>query len=240
MSWKDTSKDIKGDSFPEFVVRNDMGFIQSADGLIITVPIKRQSVTQYFSENFTKQSRELKRYKALKEPADGYRHFIKKYLSPFLKMRGYTVAQVYSVIGDKIWKGVIAPQILQYYDKTYQAHSFVNVGQSEQRSSQIIRLIQVNYTSFWNRHLGEILNDSDVDKNEIFAIPSIQDIEHARQRSAEKLAEEQVQYENRIAKIKARKAYIFGERKTLEEARTLPQELENELDDYIFDSDDNW
>ncbi|KAA6394727.1 MAG: hypothetical protein EZS28_009746, partial [Streblomastix strix] len=63
-------------------------FIQSADGLRITVTIKRQRVTKYFTENITKAQRQERHYKAWKEedkPADGYRHFIKNYLSPFLK-----------------------------------------------------------------------------------------------------------------------------------------------------------
>ncbi|KAA6353342.1 MAG: hypothetical protein EZS28_051131 [Streblomastix strix] len=110
--WVGVEEDINGDKFPEFVVRDDRGFIQSADGLRITVPIKRQRVTKYFTQNPTKEARQQKHYKAWKEedkPADGYRHFIKFYLSPFLKERGYTVAQVYSVIGGRIWKGVIAP-----------------------------------------------------------------------------------------------------------------------------------
>ncbi|KAA6386152.1 MAG: hypothetical protein EZS28_018324 [Streblomastix strix] len=103
--WVGTKEDINGDKFPEFVVRDDRGFIQSADGLRITVPIKRQRVTKYFSENPTKQQRQEKHYKQWKEEdkaADGYRHFIKHYLSPFLKERGYTIAQVYSVIGGII------------------------------------------------------------------------------------------------------------------------------------------
>ncbi|KAA6373042.1 MAG: hypothetical protein EZS28_031431, partial [Streblomastix strix] len=110
--WVGTQEDINGDQIREFVVRDDRGFIQSADGLRITVPIKRQRVTKYFAQNPTKQARQEKHYKVWKEedkPADSYRHFIKHYLSPFLKERGYTVAQVYSVIGGRIWKGVIAP-----------------------------------------------------------------------------------------------------------------------------------
>ncbi|KAA6357408.1 MAG: hypothetical protein EZS28_047065, partial [Streblomastix strix] len=110
--WVGTVEDINGDQLPEFVVRDDRGFIQSADGLRITVPIKRQRVTKYFAQNPTKEARQEKHYKQWKEedkPADGYRHFIKYYLSPFLKERCYTVAQVYSVIGGRIWKGVIAP-----------------------------------------------------------------------------------------------------------------------------------
>ncbi|KAA6394375.1 MAG: hypothetical protein EZS28_010097 [Streblomastix strix] len=40
--WVGTVEDINGDKFPEFVVRDDKGFIQSADRMKITVPIKRQ------------------------------------------------------------------------------------------------------------------------------------------------------------------------------------------------------
>ncbi|KAA6323240.1 MAG: hypothetical protein EZS28_054336, partial [Streblomastix strix] len=102
---------INGDKFPEFVVRDDRGNIQSADGLRITVPIMRKRVTKYLSENPNKEERATTLYKAWKEedkPADDYRHFIKHYLSPFLKEYGYTAAQVYSVIGGRKWKGVIA------------------------------------------------------------------------------------------------------------------------------------
>ncbi|KAA6375557.1 MAG: hypothetical protein EZS28_028917 [Streblomastix strix] len=38
-------EDINGDNFPEFVVRDDKGFIHSADGLRIAVPINHQRVT---------------------------------------------------------------------------------------------------------------------------------------------------------------------------------------------------
>ncbi|KAA6377986.1 MAG: hypothetical protein EZS28_026488 [Streblomastix strix] len=105
--WEGVEEDINGDNFPEFVVCDDKGFIQSADGLRITIPIKRQRVTKYFTQNPTKQQRQEKHYKQQKEEdklTDGYRHYIKHFLSPFLKERGYTVAQVYSVIGSRIWK----------------------------------------------------------------------------------------------------------------------------------------
>ncbi|KAA6398075.1 MAG: hypothetical protein EZS28_006403 [Streblomastix strix] len=94
--WARSSEDINGDKFPEFVVRDDRGFILSADGLIITVPIKCQTVTKYFIENITKEDRATTHYKAQKEedkPADGHRHYFKKYLSPFLKERSFTIAQ---------------------------------------------------------------------------------------------------------------------------------------------------
>ncbi|KAA6375147.1 MAG: hypothetical protein EZS28_029325, partial [Streblomastix strix] len=45
--WAGTEEDINGDKFPEFVVRDDRGNIQSADGLRITVPIMRKRVTKY-------------------------------------------------------------------------------------------------------------------------------------------------------------------------------------------------
>ncbi|KAA6380790.1 MAG: hypothetical protein EZS28_023682, partial [Streblomastix strix] len=76
------------------------------------IPIKRQRVTKYFTENIIEEERATTHYKAWKEedkPADSYRHFIKHYLSPFVKECGHTVSQVYSVIGGRIWKGVIAP-----------------------------------------------------------------------------------------------------------------------------------
>ncbi|KAA6398156.1 MAG: hypothetical protein EZS28_006314, partial [Streblomastix strix] len=95
-NWQGSEEDINGDKFPEFIVRDDRVFIQSADGLRITIPIKRQRVNKYFTQNPTKQVRQEKHYKAWKEedkPADGYRHFIKYYLSLFLKERGYIVAQ---------------------------------------------------------------------------------------------------------------------------------------------------
>ncbi|KAA6364908.1 MAG: hypothetical protein EZS28_039564, partial [Streblomastix strix] len=132
-----------------------------------------------------------KHYKQWKEedkPADGYRHFIKFYLSPLLKERGYTVAQVYSVIGGRIWKGVIAPWILQYYDKSYQAQSFIGgdatslaiykklskaikqaynqyfiTGRTQQRDNQTMLLIQISYAAFWNSQLGEIPDDTNND-----------------------------------------------------------------------------
>ncbi|KAA6381109.1 MAG: hypothetical protein EZS28_023363 [Streblomastix strix] len=65
--WAGTEEDINGDKFPEFVVRDDRGFIQSADGFRITVPIKLQRVTKYFTENPTKQQRQEKHYKQWKE-----------------------------------------------------------------------------------------------------------------------------------------------------------------------------
>ncbi|KAA6381215.1 MAG: hypothetical protein EZS28_023260 [Streblomastix strix] len=235
--WVGTVEDINDDQIPEFVVRDDMGFIQSADGLRITVPIKRQRVTKYFSQNPTKEACQEKLYKAWKEedkPVDGYRHFIKKYLSPFLKEHGYTVAQVYSVIGGKIWKGVIAPWVLQYYDRTYQAQSFIGgdatslaiykklskaikqaynqyfiTGNNQQRDNQMMRLIQVGYAAFWNNQLGEIPDDTNDEGAEIFTIPTEQVIKEAKQKRDEKRAKEQRQYETDMAKIKSKqKTYI--------------------------------
>ncbi|KAA6380646.1 MAG: hypothetical protein EZS28_023826 [Streblomastix strix] len=212
--WVGTEEDINGDKIPEFVVRDDRGFIQSADGLRITVPIKRQRVTKYFTQNPTKEARQEKHYKAWKEenkPADGYRHFIKYYLSPFLKERGYIIAYVYSVIGGRIWKGVIAPWLLQYYDKSYQAQSFIGGdatslaiykklskaikqaynqyfinGQSQQRDNQMMRLIQIGYTAFWNNQLGDIPDDTNDDGDDIFTIPTEQAIKEAKQKRDEK------------------------------------------------------
>ncbi|KAA6393263.1 MAG: hypothetical protein EZS28_011209 [Streblomastix strix] len=169
--WIGAEENINGDKFPEFVVRDEKGFIQSADGLRITIPIKRQRVTKYFIENPTKAERQQKYYKYWKEedkPADGYRYFIKHFLSPFLKERGYTVAQVYSVIEDIIWKGIFKLQ--------------------------------------------------------------------KKKRDA-KRRYEQEQYDNAMAKIRARKVPKFSERKSLENARLLPYEFENDLDDYIIENE---
>ncbi|KAA6358684.1 MAG: hypothetical protein EZS28_045789, partial [Streblomastix strix] len=249
--------------FPEFVVRDDRGFIQSADGLRITVPIKRQRVTKHFSQNPTKEARQMKHYKQWKEedkPADGYRHFIKHYLSPFLKERGYTVAQVYSVIGGRIWKEVIAPWLLQYYDRSYQAQSFIGGdatslaiykklskaikqaynlyfinGHSEQRDNQMMRLIQIGYAAFWNNQLGDIPDDTNDDGDDIFTIPTEQAIKQAKQKRDEKREKEQRSYEQDMAKIKARKKPTFSEGKTLESARLVPYDIQNDLDDYVIE-----
>ncbi|KAA6403793.1 MAG: hypothetical protein EZS28_000686 [Streblomastix strix] len=195
--WAGSSEDINGDKFPE-----------------ITVPIKCQRVIKYFTENPTKQDRTTTHYKTWKEedkPADGFRHFIKKYLSPFLKERGNTVAQVHSVIGGRIWKGVIAPWVLQYYDKSYQAQSFIGgdatslaiykklnkaikqannqyfiTDNSQQRDNQMMRLIQIGYAAFWNNQLGEISDDTNDDGDDIFTIPTEQAIKEAKQKRDEK------------------------------------------------------
>ncbi|KAA6396827.1 MAG: hypothetical protein EZS28_007648 [Streblomastix strix] len=204
-----------------------------------------------------------KHYKAWKEedkPADGYRHFIKHYLSPFLKERGYTVAQVYSVIGGRIWKGVIAPWVLQYYDNSYQAQSFIGgdatslaiykklskaikqaynqyfiTGKIQQRDNQMMRLIQVGYAAFWNGQLGEIPDDTNDDGDDIFTIPTEQAIKEAKQKRNEKREKEQRQYETDMAKIKAWKKPTFSERKTVESARLLPYDFQGDLDDYLIE-----
>ncbi|KAA6402988.1 MAG: hypothetical protein EZS28_001493 [Streblomastix strix] len=261
--WVGTVEDINGDKFSEFVVRDDRGFIQSADGLRITVSIKRERVTKYFTQNPTKEARQEIHYKVWKEedkPATGYRHFIKYYLSPFLKERGYTIAQVYSVIGGKIWKGVFAPWVLQYYNKSYQAQSFIGgnatslsiykklskaikqaynqyflIGQSQQRDNQMMRLIQIGYAAFWNSQLGEIPDDTNNNGDEIFTIPTEQAIKQAKQKRDEKREREQEQYNNVMAKIKARKKPTFSEGKTFENARLLPYDFNNDLDDYVIE-----
>ncbi|KAA6382546.1 MAG: hypothetical protein EZS28_021926, partial [Streblomastix strix] len=135
------------------------------------------------------------------KPADGYRHLIKHYLSPFLKERGYTIAQIYSVIG-------------------------------EQRDNQMMRLIQIDYAAFWNNQLEEIPDDSNDNGDEIFAIPTEQDIKEAKQKRDEKRAREQRSYETDMAKIKARKKPIFTERMTFESARLAPCDFQDDLDDY--------
>ncbi|KAA6401437.1 MAG: hypothetical protein EZS28_003035 [Streblomastix strix] len=199
-------EDINGDKFPEFVVRDDRGFIQSADGLRITVPIKRQRVTKYFTENPTKEDSANNHYKRWKEedkPADGHRHFIKHFLSPFLKERGYTVAQVYSVIGGRIWKG-----------------SFIG----DDATSLAIY-----------KKLSEIPDDTNDDGDDIFTIPTEQAIKVAKQKRDEKRAKEQRSYESDMAKIKARKKPTFSEGKTLESARLVPYDFQNDLDDYVIE-----
>ncbi|KAA6374880.1 MAG: hypothetical protein EZS28_029594 [Streblomastix strix] len=227
------------------------------------IPIKRQRVTKYFTQNPTKEARQEKHYKSWKEedkPADGYRHFIKYYLSPFLKERGYTVAQVYSVIGGRIWKGVIAPWVLQYYDKSYQAQSFIGgdatslaiykklskaikqaynqyfiTDKSQQRDNQMMRLIQIGYAAFWIAQLGDIPDDANDDGDDIFTIPTEQAIKQAKQKRDEKREREQRQYETDMAKIKARKKPAFSEGKTLESARLMPYDFQGDLDDYVIE-----
>ncbi|KAA6391407.1 MAG: hypothetical protein EZS28_013068 [Streblomastix strix] len=263
--WVGTVEDINGDQLPEFVVRDDRGFIQSAYGLRITVPIKRQRVTKYFAQNPTKEARQEKHYKQWKEedkPADGYRHFIKFYLSPFLKERGYTVAQVFSVIGGRIWKGVIAPWLLQYYDKSYQAQSFIGgdatslaiykklskaikqaynqffiTGHNQQRDNQIMKLIDIGYTAFWNNQLGEITDDTNDDGDDIFTIPTEQTIKEVKQKRDEKRANEQRQYETAMTKIKARKKPTFSDGRTVESARLAHYDFENDFDDYVIEDE---
>ncbi|KAA6390607.1 MAG: hypothetical protein EZS28_013869 [Streblomastix strix] len=103
--WEGTEEYINSDDFPKFIVCDEKGYIQSADGHRITVLIKHQRVTKYFTQYPSKAERQKKHNKLWKEedkPADSYRYFIKKYLSPFLKMLGHIVAQVYSVIGGRI------------------------------------------------------------------------------------------------------------------------------------------
>ncbi|KAA6392437.1 MAG: hypothetical protein EZS28_012039 [Streblomastix strix] len=236
MKWVGSSEQINGDKFSEFIIRDDREFIQSADGLRITVPIMRQRVTKYFTENLTKEERATIYYKKWKEddkPAECQRHFIKKYLSLFLKVRGYIVAQVYSVIVGRIWKGVIVPWILQYYDKSYQAQSFIGgdatslaiykklnkaikqaynqyflTGENEQRDNLIMKLIYVGYAAFWNDELGKIPDDTTDEGEEIFTIPTVQAIKEAKQKKDGKGAKEQRQYEQDMAKKSKEKIYI--------------------------------
>ncbi|KAA6397975.1 MAG: hypothetical protein EZS28_006501 [Streblomastix strix] len=258
-----SEEDINGDKFPEFVVRDDRGFIQSVEELRITVPIKYQRVTKYFIRNPSKQDRATKHYKAQKEedkPADGYRHYIKKYLYPFLKERGYNVAQVYPVIGGRIWKEVIAPWFLQYYDKSYQAQSFIGrdatslaiykklnkavkqeynlyfiTDNSKQIGNQKMQLIQVSYVAFWNNKLGEILGDKNDDGEEIFIILTDKAIKEAKLRKDEKKMREQRSYESDMVKIKARKKPTFSDEKTLENDKQSLYDFDNVLDDYVVE-----
>ncbi|KAA6404390.1 MAG: hypothetical protein EZS28_000077 [Streblomastix strix] len=187
MKWVGSSEDINGDKFPEYVVRDHRGFIQSADGLRITVPIKRQRVIKYFSENRTKEERQEKNYKQLQEeenPADGNRLFIKNYLSSFLKERDYTIAQVCSVIGGRIWKGVIVQQLLLHYNKSYQGQSF---DEDDATSDNLMmRLIQVGCVGFWNSDLGEIHDVTNEEGVTKFSVPTEQAIKEAKLRREEK------------------------------------------------------
>ncbi|KAA6396286.1 MAG: hypothetical protein EZS28_008186 [Streblomastix strix] len=261
--WKGVEEDVNGDNFPEFVDHDHNRFIWSADGLRITVPFKRQRVTKYLTENPSSEDRATSHYKSWKEEekhADGYGHFIKHYLSPFLKERGYTVAQIYSVIGGRIRKGVTAPWVLQYYDKSYQAQSFIGDnptslaiyqklskaskqvqnqyfinGQSQQRDNQMMRLIQIDYAVFWNRKLGDIPDSTNDDGEEIFVIPTELALKQSKYRRDEKRLKEQKSYESDMAKIKARKARKFYERMTLESARLARYDFQNDLDDYVIE-----
>ncbi|KAA6391344.1 MAG: hypothetical protein EZS28_013126 [Streblomastix strix] len=254
--WAGSSEDISGDNFPEFVVHDHNGFIRSYHGLRITVPIKCQRITKYFSENLTQEERATTHQKQWKEedkPADCYRHFIKHYLSPFLKVRGYTVPQVHSVIGGRIWKGINAPWVLQYYDKSYQAQSFVGgdailltinrilskvikyvynqyfiAGQSEQRNSQMKRLIQVGYAAFWNCQLSEIPDDANDDEEYIFTVVSEDAIKAAKQQRNEIRANEEKKNIKRVwQKIRVRQVIKFNDGMSLEKARLLPYDVLN-------------
>ncbi|KAA6389715.1 MAG: hypothetical protein EZS28_014758 [Streblomastix strix] len=95
-----SEEDINGDKFKEFVVRDDRGFIQSADGLRITVPNKCQRVTKYFTENPTKQQRQEKHYKQWIEEdktADDIKHFTKKIsISILERARLYSSLSIFS------------------------------------------------------------------------------------------------------------------------------------------------
>ncbi|KAA6388192.1 MAG: hypothetical protein EZS28_016280 [Streblomastix strix] len=203
-------EDVNGDNFPEFVVRDDKGFIQLSDGIRITIPNKRQRVTKYFSENPTKQQRQEKHYKQQKEedkPADRYRYFIKKIFIPLL---------------ERAW--------------LYRSLSiFSHWRQSGQRDNQMMRLIQVGYTGFWNGNLGDISDDANDDGDDIFTIPSEKDIKEAKLRRDAKRRQEQEQYNNAMAKIKARKKPTFSDGKTVESTRLVPYDFQNDLDDYVIE-----
>ncbi|KAA6353808.1 MAG: hypothetical protein EZS28_050665 [Streblomastix strix] len=131
------------------------------------------------------------------------------YPSPFLKERGYSEAQVYSVIGGRIWKG--------------------------QRDNQTMKLIDIGYAAFWNSQLGEILDDTNDDGDGIFTIPTEQAIKEAKQRRDEKRSKEQRSYESDMAKIKARKRPTFSEGKTVESARLARYDFYNDLHDYVIE-----
>ncbi|KAA6378395.1 MAG: hypothetical protein EZS28_026078 [Streblomastix strix] len=96
-------------------------------------------------------------------------------------------------------------------------------------------LIQIGYAAFWNTQLGDIPDDVNDDGDEIFTIPTEQAIKVAKQKRDKKREREQRSYELDMAKIKARKKPTFSEGKTLENARLLPYDFKNELDDYVIE-----
>ncbi|KAA6382967.1 MAG: hypothetical protein EZS28_021506 [Streblomastix strix] len=98
-----------------------------------------------------------------------------------------------------------------------------------------MKLIQVGYAAFQNNQLSEIPNDTNDDGDDIFTIPTEQAIKEAKQRRDEKRAREQRSYEQDMAKIVAKKKPTVNEGKTLSNARLLPYEFQNDLDDYIIE-----
>ncbi|KAA6373490.1 MAG: hypothetical protein EZS28_030982, partial [Streblomastix strix] len=172
----------------------------------------------------------------------------------------YGNARIYSVIGSKIQQGIIAPQLLKYYDKSYQPQSFVDgdvtslaiykkfskeikqaynqyiiVRQCDLRNSQMMRLIQVGYAAFWNGKLGEISDETNGVQQEIFTIPTEKAIKEVKLRRDEKRMREQRSYESDMAKIKARKKPTFSEGMTLENARLSSYDFQNDLNDYVIE-----
>ncbi|KAA6373565.1 MAG: hypothetical protein EZS28_030908 [Streblomastix strix] len=101
----------------------------------------------------------------------------------------------------------------------------------------MMRLIQIGYAAYWNNPLGEIPDDTNVDGDEIFTIPTEQAIKEAKQRRDEKREREQRSYEQDMAKIKARIKPTFNEEKTVESARLLPYDFQNDLDDYVIETE---
>ncbi|KAA6399706.1 MAG: hypothetical protein EZS28_004766 [Streblomastix strix] len=99
------------------------------------------------------------------------------------------------------------------------------------------KLIQVGYAAFWNGELEEIPDDTNDDGEDIFIIPTEQDIKDAKQKRDEKRAKEQRQYETDMVKIKARKKSTFAEGKTVADARLLSYEFQNDLDDYVIEDE---
>ncbi|KAA6380334.1 MAG: hypothetical protein EZS28_024141 [Streblomastix strix] len=99
----------------------------------------------------------------------------------------------------------------------------------------MMKLIEIGYAAFWNNQLGEIPDDTNDNGDEIFIIPTEQAIKQAKQKRYEKREREREQYNNAMAKIKARKKPTFSEGKTLENARLVPYDFNNDLDDCVIE-----
>ncbi|KAA6380791.1 MAG: hypothetical protein EZS28_023683 [Streblomastix strix] len=99
----------------------------------------------------------------------------------------------------------------------------------------MMRLIQIGYATFWNNQLDVIPDDANDDGVDIFTIPTEKAIKDAKLRRDEKRVKEWRQYEEDIAKIKARKKPTFNEGKKLENTRLASYEFQNDLDDYIIE-----
>ncbi|KAA6377985.1 MAG: hypothetical protein EZS28_026487 [Streblomastix strix] len=99
------------------------------------------------------------------------------------------------------------------------------------------KLLKVGYTGFWSGDFGETPKIKDDQGVPIFIIPSALDIQTVIEKRDTKRRQEQKQYDNAMAKIKAKKKPTFGQGKTLENARLLHYEFENDLDDYVIEDE---